>query len=823
MFEMPILAVFSLMAIVVQAALTLALSYAIFEFTRKKSPRIPNVLPGKFEAPSIEAGKPFAVTFGMPKISEDAALIWWGDVRADAIMESYRVPSGWFNTKRKWYVKGHNYFAGAQFIPTHGVIDGVKQIRIGEKTLWPVANDPDTIAADGVTSISIDEPDFFGGPDSSGGVIGNISIQYGESSQTANEYLTLRMDSGITASRGLVSIILEQIGVGTSPYLRSWGFLLKRTQVLDDGSPQWYISKADINNDLNPAHFLRECYTNSRWGFGYDTALFNDAIWQGVADALYDESFGVSRLWQHENESLEELVLSILDTIDALIYQDPGTGEFILKLIRDDYVAATLPVYDDSDIISISEFVRPSLGEIPDTYHLNYSGVLENVPVSIPEHDIALHSQQGGNTVPYDKDFPAITKAALAGRVLSRERAGVTSMAPAMTAVCKRTMAELRPGDVFKLAWTPLGIVEMIVRVLPDARYGTLTNNKLQFKLMEDIFAAGSSLYAPSPDPLWTLPYNEPAPSTSLLIEAPFWSLVKRQGLSLVLVLDDEAGYLMMGGKKPTIDSLDFELLIRNNLALSFETKGQQAYTATAALTEALPLNAADAVLALDGVLRDVAAGSFAVIEDELVKVTVAVDSSGAEQTTIARGVLDTVPAAHANGTTIWFLEALAFLDVDELAAGRQPGAKLLTRTGAGRLGTGAAPISNADVFDSRQDRPYPPGNVKINGVSYPGNFGAGQPTITWSHRDRLQQLDSIIEHSEGNIGPEMGVTYTLEIYGVNFDSAGTQTVLLRTETGITGTTYTYTEVDERSDSGLGPSDPLNDAIRFILYSIRTE
>lgn len=824
MFDMPILGFFQfLFAFLFKVAITLALSYAIAELTKKKPPEIENALPGKIEIPSIEAGKPFSVVFGMPKIVQDVTVAWWGDVSVKALLDSYREPDGWFNTKRKYYVTGYNYSVGMHLIPCHGVIDGIKQIRIGEKTLWPVVNDPNSLAADGVVTIAINEPNFFGGNESGGGIIGNLKIQYGGSSQTVDPYLATQLGSDISASRGLVSVIFEQVNIGTSPYPRNWGFLCKRTQILDDGSPQWYIAKADINDDLNPAHFIRECYTNSRWGQGYDGSLFPASIWEGVADVLHNEGFGVSRLWQQENESLEQLVLGVLDVIDAVLYQDPESGDFVLKLVRDDYVAANLPTYDDSDIISISDYVRPSLGEIPSDYHLKYSDILGNVPVTIPEHDIALKNQQGGNTVPHTITAPSITKAVLAGIILTRERSLLTSMAPTMTATCKRTMSSLRPGDVFKLAWPPLGIVEMIVRVLPDAKYGKLTDNKLQFTIMEDVFAAASSLYAPSPDSLWTVPYLEPVSSTSLLIEAPFWALVKRQGLSLVLVLDDDAGFLMAGGKAPTIDSMDFELLVRNNLALSFETEGQQRYTATEALTEALPLNAEDAVLALGGILRDIPAGSFAVIEDELIKVTVAVDSGGAEQTTIARGVLDTVPAAHVIGTTIWFLEAINFLDNDELSAGRQPGAKLLTRTGAGRLSSGSAPISNADAFDSRQDRPYPPGNVKINGVSYPGNFGSGQPTITWSHRDRLQQLDSIIEHSEGNIGPEMGVTYTLEIYGVNTDSAGTQTVLLRTETGITGTTYTYTEVDERSDSGLGPSDPLNDAIRFILYSIRTE
>jgi hypothetical protein len=104
--------------------------------------------------------------------------------------------------------------------------------------------------------------------------------------------------------------------------------------------------------------------------------------------------------------------------------------------------------------------------------------------------------------------------------------------------------------------------------------------------------------------------------------------------------------------------------------------------------------------------------------------------------------------------------------------------------------------------------RPYSPGNFKINNVSYPGAF-TGEPTLSWSHRDRTQQTQSIIEHDAGNIGPEAGVTYTLKIY----DAGNT---LRRTETGLTGTSYTYTQADEISDCG-----SVQTKLRFVLTAVR--
>jgi hypothetical protein len=39
--------------------------------------------------------------------------------------------------------------------------------------------------------------------------------------------------------------------------------------------------------------------------------------------------------------------------------------------------------------------------------------------------------------------------------------------------------------------------------------------------------------------------------------------------------------------------------------------------------------------------------------------------------------------------------------------------------------------------MNRRQNRPYPPGNVRINAAVYPATV-KGDLAISWSHRDRL-------------------------------------------------------------------------------------
>jgi len=788
------------------AAIMSAIAWAIGEATKKK-PKLPSAQPSKFELPDIEEGRSYGVIFGTPKFIMNPTVAWWGDLSTRAIVRHYTY-NQWGNNKRVYYTVGYHYSAGIHFKLCHGPIDGVKQMRVGEKVVWPNADDPMELAADGVTTINIDEPYLFGGEESEGGIVGDIDIQYGGAAQTVNSYLSSKLGSDISASRGIVSVIFKSVDLGTSPYPKPWSFLAKRTQILDDGTPQWYLAKADISGDLNAAHVLRECYTCTRWGLGNSASLIDSVAWTAAADTLYTEGFGVSRHWYDENESIEDLIKDILETIDGKIYQDPETGLFVLKLARDDYVVGSLEAFDESDIESVEGFIRPAYGEIPDIVRIGITDVLNNTTTSIPDHDIAVMDIQGGKSIISKRDFFAVTKPALGGKIAARERQQVTSMLAMMTIKGKRTMAHLRPFSVVKISYAPLGIVQLVVRVM-DADYGTLQNGIVKFNCVEDVFAMGVAIFSQPPSMPQANPVSEPAaaPNRSLL-ETPFWTLVQDAGISGALALDADAGFLLVAAQKPSNDALDYELLVRDSPTADLIADGRGYFTPTATLAETMPLNAAEQIVDLANIvnLNQVAVNTYAMVGSEILKVT-AVDITNS-RVTLARGVLDTVPAAHSITNRIWFIESLSYMVGNEYTATNEPGVKILPRTAKGQYAEGSATAYNADAFDSRAIRPYPPGNLKINTVSYPSTF-TGQPTLTWTHRDRTQQITELVEHDAADIGPEAGVTYTLKIYDED-------NVLVRTEPGLTGTSYEYTEANELSDCG-----ELQDQLRFVLYAVR--
>ena len=115
---------------------------------------------------------------------------------------------------------------------------------------------------------------------------------------------------------------------------------------------------------------------------------------------------------------------------------------------------------------------------------------------------------------------------------------------------------------------------------------------------------------------------------------------------------------------------------------------------------------------------------------------------------------------------------------------------RLWRRAGGCRIPAVRSSLDVEHTFDSRAIRPYPPGNVRVNGQYYPEHLNGELLSLEWSHRDRTQQTgEVIIDTLESDIGPEAGTTYTVRIED---DFGG----LILEESGIAGTTW-----DEDSSS----------------------
>ena len=164
------------------------------------------------------------------------------------------------------------------------------------------------------------------------------------------------LGNAIPAFRGVFSLVQKRVWVAAmNPYIKPWSVRAKRIP------RKWNSRHAEIDDDANPAHIVRECLTNGDWGMDYPESDLDDASFSTAAATLHGEGFGLSQLWKQE-ETIESFVLAILKHIDGALYVHPRTGLLTLRLARADYTLANQPLFDLSNILRPEEFSRPWWG-----------------------------------------------------------------------------------------------------------------------------------------------------------------------------------------------------------------------------------------------------------------------------------------------------------------------------------------------------------------------------------------------------------------------------------------------------------------------------
>jgi len=745
--------------------------------------------------------------------------------------------------KAKPQIVGYKYSLGIHFILGYANADGIKQIWVGEKCVWPAPNESDVEAADASANeetINIDAENIFGGDATGkeGGVSGSVDIQYGACDQQRNSYLVARLGEHISAYRGLLSVILKQVYVGMSAYIKPWSFLIKRTDKLVSGDDQWYtiddkhiIHPGELNgDDLNAVHIIRECLIDKEWGLGFKEGDINDANFKTCADTLKEEGFGLSIIWDNSSP-VEEFIDEILAIIAGSLYQNLSTGKWEIALTREDYVVEDLECFDEDQIIEVENFSRSGYGEVTDQVTINWHDKIWNKNRSITISDPAMITKQGGRIIEKTYNYFAICNKDLANRVASRELQLATSMLANIRIKANRQMSHLKPNDVFKFSWENLGITNMVVRVL-EVNYGNLTKNEIELNCCEDVFGTVYTSYEAPPDTQWEDPVHDPVDTTHrFLMEIPYWYRCNYGvGQDLVDVLDDDNASMFAMAAKPdaTPDSHEFDLLVKFDAVSDFDDEGYGGYTSTATLKNDLELiGSEDDWVDLENVqgLDLISENTCAVIENsgddeesEIVRLLVVDDTVGAERIKIARGILDTKPSAHSIGDRIWFISLVDYtipMVSKDFTKFESPRVKFLTKTGRGILAEEDATEENTLptylAFNSRMIRPYLPGNLKINTERFP-EYLYGQPTLTWNHRDRTNsdQIRTLVKHTySGDYGPETDVTYTIQF----LTEAG---VVKRTITGLSGKTYTYPAGEEVTDFG-----KIQHKLRIKLWAVR--
>lgn len=541
---------------------------------------------------------------------------------------------------------------------------------------------------------------------------------------------------------------------------------------------------------MNPAHIIRECLTDLDWGMGYAESDIDDTSFTAAADTLFSEDLGLSLLWDKQT-AIEDFIGEVLKHIDANLYLDRQTGKFVLKLIRGDYDVATIPEFDETNVIEIETLTKPTLGELISSVSVSYWSPETSSEATVTLQDEALVLQQG-YAINTSIQYPGVVGSVMASKLAVRDLRVLSTPLLTVVFAATRDAASLYVGDVFKLTWPNYAMSSRVFRVI-SIELGDGVNNAIKVTAVEDVFAQ------PDYEPIGIIAsefeelVNPPAPVDDYIFsEVTYWDLTQTLSAADFAYVTSTTSYVKATAAKPTPDSYVLQLHTKVGAA-AYELAEEDAFSPTGVLSS--NISAVDTQITMTSAdsLEIVEVGSYAQIGSEYVGID-AIDTATLTAT-ISRGVIDTVPVSHTAGDIIFFSGSTEVNDTEEYATGETVNGKLLAQTTQGVYDISLAQELTLPIV-GRQNLPYPPGNLLINGQAYPGNINSADDLVfTWAHRDRITQTASLIATTVGNIGPEAGVTYTLRLY----DDLG---VLFKTVSGISGTSYTYNNETELAENG---------------------
>lgn len=738
---------------------------------------------GDFSLPTADATRAIPVIFGLALV-RGGNVIWYGDLRNEPITK--KVRTSLFSSED--VVIGYRYYLGVQLALCHGTIDEIRRIYYDDKVV-PIVQ---STLGDHIRIVA-DDRKFkffgmkFGLPEV--GLDGAIDFYTGTNSQGPNDYLEAKTGGARSGYPTLAYAMFRQTYFGQSPFIRPislevgrWPDLLGLTG-----------SRHKIGDDSNPAEIIYEILTNPAWGCGRDPGTLDLAAFQDVGDALYDEGFGLTFQFDSQ-QSAKAQVNEVLRHIDAVMYEDPSTGLWTIRLVRDDYVVGALPVVDETNAADV-EFARSGWTEIASVVTVDYTSRADYYTTRPATQPNQAAIEILGDRVIDAHKFEGAMTAPVAQMIAARECKSASYPLAKITVEANRKLWFLRYGDPFVLNWPPLGISSMVFRVTRPST-GELVDGRIRFDAVEDIFGVDSSSFTGPPGSGWTNPVGDPEPlAAEAVIECPFHliGLEERHGLCLAARSHGtDLGFEVWADRSGGVTYL-FEDTVDASFCPTGLLVGAYAKNTAALDPTGFTIDGGIDLESLVSITDEELEGgvNLAIIDQEIVAFRDVTDNLDGTFTleNVLRGALDTVPEDHADNARVYFIRptgAGLATPNNPIAADGTVAWKLLTFNAAGVLDIGDASALST-TFASRSLKPYPPGNVEIDGVAWPTTHPElTDIVVTWAIRHRLEQYDdlAIVAQDAGDYAAAPEGDYTVKVYA--------DAVLVRTVPAIALTTWTY-------------------------------
>lgn len=589
--------------------------------------------------------------------------------------------------------------------------------------------------------------------------------------------------------------VLDQIDV-TASLVDDWRWVFNAatrqivfsklgTQVLITLDP---AAEGDLPS-MNPAHIIRECLVDQSWGIGLPLSLIDDAAFYAAALTLYNENFGLSLIWTRQT-TIEAFVQEIQDHINAVVYVDPTTGRYTIKLIRNDYDPSGLPVFDPSNA-ELVNFSRRSHSEVTNEIVVTWTNPNNEEEEVLTIQDLGAIAINGGEIVSDSRNFYGVRDPKLAARLASREIASATAPLAGAEIRVNREGYSVTPGAVVKLTWPEVGANQMVMRV-GKVDYGRPGDSAISISLTEDIFAYAQPEPIDPPesatDPLVLAP-TPPFPTEAMTLPA---FTVHRAGVSAP---DADEAYVGLLVQTDNLDTGSVEVYgeVTDTLGnVSIGNIGTRSITGSALLTGDILAEASTTGVGFAsfgagpgpvvGGLGLIGPESFTEAGHELVAFTAVAGGLW----TLRRGVLDTTPKTWPFGTRVRFLsDGLNIADGYARATGVAVSYSLRTRTSGGLLPASQA-VGLVHTPSERYHAPLRPADCRLGttGFGTHNAMAGGDVAASWANRNRLTEEQTILAWDAATVTPEAGQTTTLTLLDPDDGS------VVATISGLTGTSH---------------------------------
>lgn len=736
---------------------------------------------------------------------------------------------------------GYRYYMSMLMGFGRGPMSEIVQINVGGKVAWsgPLVN------SGGSDVGLINNEGLFGGDKKEGGIKGPFRMLWGDPTQnlpgdtvTALGLLPNVAESiggNIPALRGVTTMWFDGLVCAMNPYPKEWKSRIRRSVHGWYGGAAWYPEKAAINlgapeivserraassglmdiflakggsrtrsvvinipgaiKAQNGAHIIYECITNPEWGRGIDAELLDENSFIYSANQMCAEGLGLCFFWTRQ-EDVDVFIQSVLDHIGGVLYTDRSTGLLTLRLIRNDYDPDELPTFSKGN--GLLEILLDDSGSQDIAYNevvVKYHDPVTDTDGEARAQNVGARIAQGSaNSL--SKEYPGFPTKDLAGRAALRELIVQSSGLKKYKVRLDRSGWRIAPGMPFRIISPERNIGTIILRAGEIADSSAQRGGDIQVSALEDVFSMPSTSMVVPEDPTWVPPVTDAAPPpASVAFELSYYDLARRLSQFDIPNVDDADSYFGVMAAQPVSTQLLYDLMYRAPGDMTWQSVDTSfGFTGTAKLADDITPYQTEITLVEVAEFPEDIIGDSMMIGNERVRVEAYDVATGAM--TIARGTIDTLPAAHLADARVWMPD-------DDLASNEvtySPG-EIVEAAAATRANSNVLLEEDYEVLtvemEQRVGRPYPVGNLRVSGDPiYSGSKdGYDEPVFTWDTRNRVLQADQLIAHGDGSTPEEAGTTYEVEIKTL----AG---VVLRTEALPAGTvTFTYTTAMQTTDA----------------------